>query len=361
MKKTLEIKVNPDVLTVLRETSGYSIEEVAKKLNISVKKVQSVEKGTESFTLTQIKKLANIYHRSLAAFFTDTPPAITEVPDYRINREKRLTPKVYTSERRAFYLAKKLSEVTDIESYIPAFPQSLKPEELAHQFRKYLGIDLLKSAKPSEFLDYYKKVLEEKLTISIIELPLKADDVRGFSISSKLSVIALNEKDDFPVKLFSLFHEVYHLLKKTSGICSIEIEREGKKIEKECNSFSAEFLVPLSDLKTECEKFSIFNNDSITELSKIYGVSKQVIMLRLLRIGFIKKEVYEQFKSEKKFTEIKGKTYGKKDWEKVFQNRIGNLAIREIRKAYHSGKISYSDVFDIFNMRTKYIEKFVYG
>ena len=50
---------------------------------------------------------------------------------------------------------------------------------------------------------------------------------------------------------------------------------------------------------------------------------------------------------------------GRRDWDKVFRNRIGNLAIRETTNAYRSGKISYSEVFDILNMKTKYIEKFL--
>lgn len=363
MKKSPEIKLNFNVLKALRETSGYTIEEVAKKLNVNVEKVIATEKGISSFSLTQIKKLANIYHRSLAAFFTDTLPAMPDVPDYRINREKRLTPEVYASERRAYYLSKKLSEITGIKSQIPIFNDALKPEELAYQFRKYLGVDLLKSTGPSELLAYYKQILEEKLLILIIELPLKADDVRGFSIFSNVSVIVLNENDAFPVKLFSLFHEVCHLLKRISGICSMEIEQGGENIERECNSFSAEFLVPLDDLETECKKFSSFNKDVITELYKIYGVSKQVLMLRLLRTGFIDKKTYEKFKKEgeEKIIEIKEKTFGRKNWEKTFQNRIGNLAIREIRNSYQAGKISYSEVFDIFNMKTKYIEKFIYG
>lgn len=300
MKKSSEIKVNPQVLRALRETSGYTIEEVAKRLDTTVEKVKATEDGLVFFTLTQIKKLADIYHRPLAAFFTDTLPAMPKVPDYRINREKRLTPEVYTSERRAYYLAKKLSEITNTKSQIPTFPETLKPEELAYQFRKHLGIDLLKLVRPAELLAYYKQILEEKLFISIIELPLKADDVRGFSISSDVSVIVLNESDGNLVKLFSLFHEVYHLLKRTSGICSIEIEQRGENIETECNLFSAEFLVPLDNLKRERKDFSSLNKDTITHLSNRYGVSKQVIMLRLLHTGFIKQEVYKQFKRREK-------------------------------------------------------------
>ena len=76
MLRSPEIKINPDVLKTLRESSGYTVEEVAKKIKTTSTKVQETEKGIASFTLTQIKKLADIYHRSLAAFFTDALPAM---------------------------------------------------------------------------------------------------------------------------------------------------------------------------------------------------------------------------------------------------------------------------------------------
>ncbi|MEA3475287.1 MAG: XRE family transcriptional regulator [Candidatus Cloacimonadota bacterium] len=361
MRKSIEIKLNPEVLKALRDTSGYTIDEVAKKINTTTEKIEKTEKGTDSFTLIQIKKLANIYQRPLAAFFTDTLPKMPVLSDYRINREKRLTPQVYIAERRAYYLANKLAELTYKKSQIPTFPETLKPDDLASEFRNYLKIEVLKSIKSKELLANYKQVLEEKLLISIIELPLKATDVRGFVILSDISVIVLNEEDKPPIKLFSLFHEVYHLIKRTSGICSIEIEQESDRIEKDCDLFSAEFLVPMDDLKKECKRYSQLDENAISEISKIYGVSKQVIMLRLLWSGYITNEKYNQFKREgvKKLQEKKEEMFGYKNWDKVFQNRIGNLAIKEINNSYRIGKISYSEVFDILNMKTKYIEKFV--
>jgi Zn-dependent peptidase ImmA (M78 family) len=358
MARSPEIKVNPDVLKTLRESSGYTVEEIAKKVKSTSNKVQEAEKGLASFTLTQIKKLADIYQRSLAAFFTEALPAMPALPDFRINREKRLTPQVYIAERRAHYIANKLVELTDRRSQIPDFPETLKPDELAWGLRKYLKASLLKSKKPGELLTHYKQVLEEKLLVSIIELPLKAEDVRGFSIFADISIIVLNEEDKPAIKLFSLFHEIYHLLKRTSGICSVEIEQKDGDIEASCNLFSAEFLVPLDDLKEECKRFSQLDESAIAELSEIYGVSKQVIMLRLLWLGYIHKERYEYFKKEGE-KKIKGKQFGRRDWDKVFQNRVGNTVVRETTNAYRSGKISYSEVMDILNLKAKYTEKFI--
>jgi Zn-dependent peptidase ImmA (M78 family)/DNA-binding XRE family transcriptional regulator len=358
MKKGLAIKTNCEVLTALREFSGYTIDEIAKKLKASKEKIKATEEGNVSFTLTQIKKLAAIYHRPLAAFFTNAIPAMPEIKDYRINRNKRLTPQVYIAERRAYYLSNKLAELTDKRSHMPSFPETLQAEELAQEFRRHLRMELLKSKKSDELLAQYKQVLEENFLMSIIELPLKADDVRGFNILADISVIVLNEGDKPSIKLFSLFHEVCHLIKRKSGICSIEVEQKDEDIEPFCNLFSAEFLVPSEDLKREYEKFSQLDENAISELSKIYGVSKQVLMLRLLWSGYIDNERYSQFK-QVGVKKQKEKMFGRRNWDKVFQNRVGDLAIKETASAYRTGKISYSEVFDILNMKAKYIEKFV--
>lgn len=365
MKKSSEIKVSPDVLKNLRKDSGYTVEDIAKKLKTSATKVQEVEEGTASFTLRQIKKLAGVYQLSLAAFFTGTLPEIPALPDFRINRDKRLTPQVYAAKRRAYYLANKLKELTDTRSRIPEFP-SFNPDELAQEFRKYLGVDLFKSEKPDQLLANYKQILEEQLQVSIIELPLKADDVRGFSISGDISIVVLNEGDYPSIKLFSLFHEMYHLIKRTSGICSIEIEQSAGNIEADCNLFAAEFLAPLDDLDKELQKlpqfskgpFTAEDDSTISDLSKIYGVSKQVIMLRLLRLGYTTQKEYEQFKKMGE-AKAKGKGFGRRDWDKVFQNRVGNLVVKEAGNAYRSGKISYAEVMDVLSMKAKYTEKLV--
>lgn len=147
-------------------------------------------------------------------------------------------------------------------------------------------------------------------------------------------------------------------MKKTSAICSIEVEQEGENIERECDLFSAEFLVPLADLKEECKRFTPLDKNAISKLSEIYGVSKQVIMIRLLWLGYITNEKYKLFKREgsEKLKEKKG---GLRNWNKVFHNRVGNLVIKETTNFYHSGKISYSEVIDILNIKSKYVEKFV--
>jgi len=363
-KGRLKPKILPAVLKFMRMSSGYSVEDIAKKLGIEdPAKVKSIEEGKDLFTITQIKKLSDIYKRPLAAFFSDKPPEIPEsLPDYRINRMKKLTPHVYLAQRRAYYLSTKIAELGDKKSQIPNYPDNIKPESLAREFRKYLNVEQMKSKSPSFILSYYKNILEEKLAISIIEFPLKADDVRAFSINSDVSIIVINENDNNRIKLFSLFHEVCHLIKRSSAICSIVVEQASHdQIETFCNRFSAEFLVPEIELKREINKREMvsFDHESISKLANIYGVSKQVIMLRLLWLNFVDSRKYNEYKERAEKKEIKKGEFRKRNWDKVFYNRAGNLAIKEVSNSLRKGDITFFEAIDVLNMKSKYVEKFI--
>jgi len=354
-----EIKLYPEVLKTFRETSGYTIAEIAKKLKTSENKIISVEEGKSLFTLNQIKKLAEIYKRPLAAFFSDSIPELPELVDYRINREKRLTPDVYLAKRRAKYLSEKIKEISGKKNQIPSFSKGLTAEELAKEFKIKLKIEIVKSKKSDDkFLEYYKRMLEEKLTIIIMEYPLRANDVRAFSIYSDIPAVVLNESDKPSIKLFSLFHEICHIVNNNTGICSLEIEQQNQSVETYCNRFAAEFLVPSDDFKSEVSKFSQVDEEAIQQLKKIYGVSKQVIMIRLLEFGYIDKKRYETFK--KRIEEkIDQKKFGKRDWDKVFLNRVGNLPLQEVKNAYNKQLITFYDASSILDLKIKYAEKFI--
>lgn len=358
-KKQNQIKLQPKVLQALREASGYSVEEIAKRLKTSADKVASAEEREASFTLSQIKKLAKIYKRPIAAFFSSSIPELPKLPDYRLNREKKLTPNVYLAQRRAHYLSEKIKELSGKRSQIPTLSAELKADDLAREFRKTLNIELIKHRKTDEILAYYKKVLEDALTIFIIEYPLKADDVRAFSIYSDLSCVVLNEDDKPSIKLFSLFHEICHLIRKTSGICSIDLEQQNQDEERYCDSFAAEFLVPSEDLKTEVEMQGLVNEEVINQLAELYGVSKQVMMIRLLQKGYIEKRMYEKFKRTMEEVGKQGKKFGHKNWDKVFLNRVGNLPLQEIRNAYNKQIITFYEASSILGLKTKYAEKFI--
>lgn len=60
MRKSVKIKASSHLLKKLRENSGYTEEELANKFGVTAEKIVKVEEGEDNFTLTQIKKLADI-------------------------------------------------------------------------------------------------------------------------------------------------------------------------------------------------------------------------------------------------------------------------------------------------------------
>ena len=62
--KKSKIKLNPSVIKALIKSSGFSIEEVAKKSKIQK---EFLEKG--EITTPQLKRLAEVLKRPLVAFF----------------------------------------------------------------------------------------------------------------------------------------------------------------------------------------------------------------------------------------------------------------------------------------------------
>lgn len=365
MKK--EIKIKPEVLLTLIKASGYDEENLFKKTKIPLNKIKE-----GLITFTQLKNLSKVLKRPLAAFFSDEVPVLRTIPDYRLKRERKLHTEVFLAQRKLEYLIEKMKELGLKKSSLPIFPQELSGIELAERFRQYLGIDLLKNKKPEKILQSYKTILEDKLKLIIIEQPLKprktknkeiSDDVRAFSIYADISGIVLNETDHPSIKLFSLFHEVCHLLRKSSGICSLdyEVEKDFKE-EFYCNRFAAQFLVPEDDIKKELKIYPSLPErltEVIDNLSKIYGVSKQVILLRLLYLNFISLQHYYEIKEQYASKEIKPQ-FGKRNWSRIYKNRVGGIVVKEVKSSLSKNEISFYEALNILDVKVNYAEKFLY-
>ena len=124
-------------------------------------------------------------------------------------------------------------------------------------------------------------------------------------------------------KTFTLFHELGHLLLNEGGMCDMS-SRTRSKIEKWCNSFSAEILVPTKDfLKTSLVNKYIRSNikewtkKDLIELGKKFHVGPLMILRSLLDNDLTSKRYYSQ-KHEK--------------WNKPSFGRAKNPKGREMHK-----------------------------
>ena len=166
--------------------------------------------------------------------------------------------------------------------------------ELAHHAREHLEISVETQASwksPTEALEIWRNRVEEK-GIYVFKDAFQDDFVDGFSlVHDEFPVIYLNNSRPHVRQIFSLFHELAHLLLRRNGITR-GIKIGGEKIERFCNRFAAEFLVPSADLETRLD-FPDYDDTAIWELASDFKVSRPVILLKLIDQRILKPADYE--------------------------------------------------------------------
>lgn len=295
-------KINPKMMEWARLhagfTNGYE-EDLPNEIKIRYEKW---ENGDTSPTWKQLRKASQKFKVPTAFFFMEKPPIIDELPtlvNYRkldfdsIYEEKSpsLLESIRKSEIRRSIFIELLEELKEpiIKFEIPKLAQNEKT--FANYIREILNIPLetqkswYKEQKHYSFLNNWKEIITQKLGILIFETEgVDINEMRGLCIiHDEIPIILLNGKDAPNGRIFTLFHELTHLLLGESAICGDDLDKD---VEIFCNSVAGEFLVPKEDL--------ILNvNDSVNDLSNIYGVSQHVIYRRLLDTKNISQEEYD--------------------------------------------------------------------
>ena len=105
----------------------------------------------------------------------------------------------------------------------------------------------------------------------------------------------------FARQIFTLFHELYHLVSDTSGAEIIRddyytaLDYQQAEIERACDTFANSFLVPMDDFIQELRKKPL-DDKRIEELSILYSVSREAIMYKLYTMKKITPAEYTELK-----------------------------------------------------------------
>lgn len=381
--ESLEVTVEPNILRWARESIGFRVQEIARKLNVSEDTISNLESGRKKPTLKTLETLANVYKRPLAAFFLPEPPVEPPLPkDFRtlpVNKRKSLSSKTRLAIRRsqrlqslAVELAKNLNR--EIIFNIRSANLSDDPEVVANKIREILKVKIQTQFDwhdEKEALNEWKKIVERH-GILVFQMSLQqSEGIRGFSLShDKFPAIVLNLKDSNTGRTFSLFHEYGHLILNNAGICDMEdadnFSEEAKSIEKFCNHFAGAFLVPKDALLNHHRLIGlkryppVWSDEILQEIAKSFKVSQEVILRRLLILGLSTADFYKRKHEE---WEIKTKEeQGQKKWGKsnppkkcIQENGVPFVSL--VLETYREEKITYSNVADYLAIRLKHLPK----
>ena len=380
------ISVNSQVLRWARTSLGLSQEEVAQRMNKKATEVDTWERGEASPTYIQLEKLAyKIYKRPIALFF------FPEVPEEEIIEQEfrtlpedellRIPPWMRYLLRKARVLQLNLAEL--YEGVNPAkrrilhdldFAPSAAATDMAEQVRTYLGIELAQQQtwkNTEDALKHWREMLEE-CGVFVFKDTFKPPRRRGTGTGDipfsgfclydpDFPIIYVNNNNAKSRQIFTLFHELAHLLMHTGGIDTRQdnyIEHmtgDNRRIEVLCNLFAAEFLVPSHDFEERLAGVSI-DDHVIEDWASLYCVSRETILRRLLDQGRVRQQDYEQQVQQwSKDQTGSGDTGG--DYYRTKGAYLGERYIEMVFSHYHQGNISVEQAADYLGARTKNVPR----
>lgn len=318
MKYEPVLAVQPAMLRWARETVGLSVVDVAQMLKRQPDEIDAWETGETAPTYPQLEKLAyQIYKRPLAVFFLPEPPQ-EAIPQ----REFRTLPETdlrslgrdtYIHIRRAHAYQLALKELFNNRNPTErqiwksiALSPSLGIAEQARRIRQFLGLSLEEQVgwnSDEQALKAWRKAIEDS-GIFVFKDSFKQKDISGFClVDDHLPIIYLNNSTTKTRQIFSLLHELAHLLLSMNGLSKFDtsyIDRlpwEQKQVEKFCNAIAAEILIPAADFSQHVAEFPA-NVEQATEeqfssLAYRYGVSRESVLRRFLDQGRVSQVFYE--------------------------------------------------------------------
>ena len=296
--------ITPDLLRWAREQAGFRPENVARRLKKQTAAVHAWENGSESPTLNQLRTLAGLTAgRSL--FFLPSPPEGSETerpPDFRSSTHSTVSPALLreiskADERRRHHMD--LAVRTDFlderhELDIWSVPvRKSRLAETAATVRESLGISVARQISwnsENEALANWISALDMAGILVFHMSRIDPKECRGLSLyRDPWSLIILNGAEDQLARIFTLMHELGHLLLHASGICTVWTKDQ---TEAECNAFAAALLLPGAQFLMELGRKEAIS--SIPTLAQGFRVSQSAVAVRLKNLGLISDQALQQ-------------------------------------------------------------------
>lgn len=375
--------VNPQILKWAREKAGYSLEDVAKRFKKDVTVIENWESGKTVPTYNQLEKLAySLYKRPIALFFFPKPPdepdtqqSFRTLPDFEI---ASLHPDTRYAIRQAQAMQLTLDELND--GVNPSEHKIFRDIKLntnldislaSITIRNYLGIPLenqFKWKNTDVALNNWRNTIQD-YGVFVFKRSFKQQNISGFCLShQEFPVIYLNNSNSVTRQIFTLFHELAHVLLNVNGVTKENDQHikqligKAKDIEVFCNLFASEFLVPDTDfdkkLNTLIEK-QIPMTEVVDKLALQYKVSREVILRKLLNRQEVSQIFYE--KTTKEWIEAykkgqKEKTNGG-NYYATQATYLGNKYLELAFSKYYQGQCTLPQLAGYLNIKAKSVVK----
>jgi Zn-dependent peptidase ImmA (M78 family) len=372
---TQVVGVQPSVLKWARESIGYSIGEVADRLERKPEEIRSWEAGDTAPTYPQLERLSSVYKRPLAVFFFPNPPS-EPTPQYEFRTLPRtdldsLHPDTryqirialsFQESLRDIYSNKNPSERCIFRDIKLSFQEDIT--EQAKKVRDYLDLGMDKQVSwrdEDQALKAWRSAVEE-VGIFVFKNTFKQKTISGFCLlDNEFPIIYLNNTTTKTRQIFSLIHELAHLLLQISGISKFDsdyidnLDLKEQQIERFCNDFAAEMLIPIADFRQQVRQVIDVTDMIVQSIARRYCVSREAILRRFLDLQLVTAAFYSRKASEWNSQYETSKTTPSGNYYATQASYLGEKYLHSVFEKYHRGQLDLNQVASYFGVKAKSI------
>lgn len=370
----MKLEVDPVRLRALRTRLDLPVEAAARRAGLDAEVIERLEANAEAVELDVLRRLAKAYHRNWYVFLLEDEPGRPALPrDFRtLVRGRALTPPTLMAFDDAEYL---IDKILDLPRPGPpphlALPSvaGLDPETAAARVRAAMGVTLdAQRAQAAEYdaLRYWSSAVAQAGVYGA-QLSFPYREVRAFCLNEQgVSLIVVSSQDSPRARVFSLLHELGHLLLGGDAMCwprSDDRRPVAGNEEAWCNAFAAAALMPtdaFSDdpLARSMRGRTLELGDALV-LARRYGVSELAVLRRLTTVGYLSEANYERLHKERaeEFADEPRPTEGlrirKQATRMIAEN--SRLYAGEVLDAQARGDISFREVGVLLGGNLKHV------
>ena len=297
MGRAIEVPITPSVLAWAIKESGIEPAEVARSIDVDEAQLARWVRGEERPNLTAFKKLAQVLRRPSATFLLPRPPKTHEphvafrhppgVADRDLLPEERL--RIREVHRVQRVVGGLLDDLGESRPALPSISMDDDPERVGGRIRDLVGATTEEQTAwldMSAALRAWRRRFEE-LGVLVFLLPMGADGARGFSLwDDAAPAIVINTHWNTAARIYTLFHELAHLLTRTNSICveTTRPKRDGSDLERWCERVAAAALMPADAVRALVDGAKSIGIATAKRVAAHFRVSLRAAALRLINL-----------------------------------------------------------------------------
>jgi Zn-dependent peptidase ImmA (M78 family) len=378
-------KVNPHILQWAIDWNGLKADDLAK----TFPKIEQWLDGSHEPTFKQLEKFAMRTHTIVPYFFMQTVPDVRlQIADFRKTKPEDTTvpsPELFDTIDELLFKQAWLRDYfidggAEGLEWVGRFAQqSPRPEaaivadylhtllDLSEKWACENGVDSVDAAWRA-----LRQALESQRVAVCISgyagtnthRTFKVSEFRGFALSDEYApLIFVNGADAKTAQLFTLVHEMAHILFFQTGVSSpIDPSKlfDGEtETEKYCDQIAVEFLLPKAPF------LELWNNAkngeaAIKNSRQRFKVSTIVVLRRALDLHLITQQefrgLYNKHCNNKGVVNVSKSSSG--NYYRSQGTKLGNVFAEAIYTALKSGYLQFSEAYKMTGFKSENLDRF---